>query len=510
MAGARGGLCPFGVAGHHLPYHPARLRQGSVEDAKAAIAEAIAKVGAEEKIAVLDLRPGRTASWTYRRSMAAIKNGVYLAAEAPQVAYDLWRAATVLSLGISVLDGWGSPAAVFAARDRFRLIQAEALESRTASLADAWLPVRPGTENALARAIAGEISPAQASALTGLAEGAITSLLSELRDRGPAVVIGNGAAALEANRALGALGNLAVLPPEAPVPSEWRAKAAPVTSIESVADRSIRALVIDESVPAGFVAWSRIAPKLAAGAVVVTIACSKAGYAGHARFALPSAVYPEVLDDFPPSVDSVAASFRLSTPLVEAPHATVGAPEWIAEIGGIGGNPLRERADAIHKAGEGVLLSPSGQESHPVKDVAPDDFWKALNEGAAWIGPKSMQIPARIATQSDAWPTGTDLPLSVVFAGERPPGPLVSPLSTKLYRESNLRMASDCIAIHPATAGEAGVGSGTRAWLATACGKVQLTVIVDGSVPRDVVQAPAHPALLDLCGPDPRAKVVRI
>src|SRR5262252_10260283 len=29
LAGEHGGLCPFGLAGHHLPYHPARLRQGT-------------------------------------------------------------------------------------------------------------------------------------------------------------------------------------------------------------------------------------------------------------------------------------------------------------------------------------------------------------------------------------------------------------------------------------------------------------------------------------------------
>src|SRR5262249_37671414 len=43
LTGIRGGLCPFGVTGHHLPYHPARLRKGPVEEAKAAYAMALAK-----------------------------------------------------------------------------------------------------------------------------------------------------------------------------------------------------------------------------------------------------------------------------------------------------------------------------------------------------------------------------------------------------------------------------------------------------------------------------------
>src|ERR1051325_101991 len=77
LAGVRGGLCPFGVTAHHLPYHPARLRNGPAEEAAAAYAQALAKRKPGEYVAVLDLRPGRTASWTYRRAMAAVENGVY-------------------------------------------------------------------------------------------------------------------------------------------------------------------------------------------------------------------------------------------------------------------------------------------------------------------------------------------------------------------------------------------------------------------------------------------------
>src|SRR4051812_49540045 len=58
LAGAGGGLCALGVTGHLLPYFPGRVKAGPVEEARAAIA----KIGAAERVAVLDLRPGRTAS----------------------------------------------------------------------------------------------------------------------------------------------------------------------------------------------------------------------------------------------------------------------------------------------------------------------------------------------------------------------------------------------------------------------------------------------------------------
>ena len=144
LAGVRGGLCPFGLTAHHLPYHPARLKQGPVEEATRAVAQRAARRDSP----VLDLNPGRTASWTYRRAMASLK-GIYLAPESPAEAYDLLRCKTVLSIGAPLLDGWGTPANVIAARQNFRLIQAEAVESRTAVLADEWIPLAPGTERRL-------------------------------------------------------------------------------------------------------------------------------------------------------------------------------------------------------------------------------------------------------------------------------------------------------------------------------------------------------------------------
>src|SRR4051794_33702940 len=37
LAGVNGGLCPFGLTAHHLPYHPARLKEGDVAKVSAAL-----------------------------------------------------------------------------------------------------------------------------------------------------------------------------------------------------------------------------------------------------------------------------------------------------------------------------------------------------------------------------------------------------------------------------------------------------------------------------------------
>ena len=57
----------------------------------------------------------------------------------------------MISFGAPLIDGWGTPGRVLAARPNFKLIQVEPVESRTAAMADLWLPAKPGTEAAVAQ-----------------------------------------------------------------------------------------------------------------------------------------------------------------------------------------------------------------------------------------------------------------------------------------------------------------------------------------------------------------------
>src|ERR1017187_2635418 len=350
LAGVRGGLCPFGLAAHHLPYHPARLKQGPIEEATAAV-----RKRAPEGIAVLDLNPGRSVSWTYRRAMASLK-ALYLGPESQPVAYDLSAAKTVLSIGAPLLDGWGTPANVFAARQNFRLIQAEAVDSRTAVLADESNPPADGASFGLGAA--------------------------------PEIP--------EISRLLGAYGKIIVAPSEAPVPEPWKKSAAAITRLADVPDHSIRVLLIDESNATSYIPWHFIEPKLTGeNPLVVTFAATREGYARHAQYALPIAVYPELTDDIAPAVDSIHPTFRISVPLVApvvTPPAGLANPaDFVGALAGIpASNSLRERADEIHQAGLGTVLTYADAKETPVKDLNPDAFWKALTGGGAWT-----QIDAR-------------------------------------------------------------------------------------------------------------------
>jgi anaerobic selenocysteine-containing dehydrogenase len=541
---SHGALCPFGLTGHHLPYHPARLKQGPMQEAAAAVSAAIAKCGPEERVAVLDLRPGRTASWTYRRAMASVKNGLYLAPPSfpgSAVAFDLQKAKTVLSFGAPLLDGWGTPGNVMAARANFRLIQAEPLESPTASLADLWLPIRAGTEAALALGIAhvllqekapgqvpaqfaelaGQFAPATAASLTGLEEGRIVSLAKELVENGPALVLDNAGnpTVLALNLLTGSLGGAIVARRETPVPEAWK-KAAPVTGLASVPDGSIRVLLIDESAVGGYLPWTAIEKKLTRdNPLILTFAWSKEGYGRYAQYVLPTAVYPEVRDDIPPAVDSVAAAFRIAAPLVAAPAGMVNPSEF---IGGVARLPvtdgLRERADAIHKSGRGKLFTYGDAKSTPVREVKPGDFWKALNEGGCWLdaADEKAQAPKIVfegfGAGQPAEESIEDLPLVAITCETRAAAAPLSPLMSKLYQESNLRLAANHAALNPATARACGVKEGARAILQTRCGSSRIEVSLDSGVPPGVVKVAAGAGILDLCGGPgghpARAKVV--
>jgi len=451
---SRGALCPFGIAAHHLPFHPARLREGSVDAARVAISG---------RVGVLDLRPGRTASWTYRRAMAAM-NGIYIAHE-PPVAYDLHKARTVLSLGVPLLEGWGTPGNVWAARPNFHLIQAEPMQSRTAALADEWLRIEPGTE-----------------------EEVVARLASRLEAEGPALVLGHAGSSEETVFAHS----------EAPVPAAWQNAAALVTRLEQVEDGSLDTLLIDESATDTYLPWYTIAPKLKPNAVVVTFTASRGGYARHARFALPVAVFPEAAEDIPTAIDSPEATFRISTPLAAPPPGMVDPAGFVADLAGLPkSDTLRERADAIHQSGRGTVFTPADGKSLELKSFTADAFWKALTDSATWIDEPGRR--KRLPYLSEPTPR----PSNVLFSPATPA--LLSPLMTKLYQESNLQLAPNRVAVNPADA-----PAGTRGLLQTELGKCAVEITTDPAVPPGAILVGSAPGILDICGPAARAKVVAL
>ncbi|MCX6626835.1 MAG: hypothetical protein NTW28_04290, partial [Candidatus Solibacter sp.] len=327
-------------------------------------------------------------------------------------------------------------------------------------------------------------------------------------------VIGDAPEIAEINRLLGAYGKTVVAPREAPVPDSWTKSAAAIARLADVPDRSIGVLLIDESAAASYIPWHRIQPKLAGeNPLVVTFAATRGGYARHAQYALPIAVYPELTDDIAPAVDSIHPTFRIPVPLVTPPAGLANPADFVGALAGVTApSALRERADAIHKAGLGFVLTYADAKETPVKELTPDAFWKALNEGARWDGPSGLSSLALAPGPSkprsaETVESAIDLPLIAIREPRNPA--LVSPLMTKLYQESNLRLAPNRVALHPDDARAANLPNGARAILHTRIGKCSVEVTADPAVPPGAVLVGGSPGIQDVCAPGARAKVVR-
>ncbi|HEY6555303.1 MAG TPA: hypothetical protein VI669_18240, partial [Vicinamibacteria bacterium] len=298
-----GGVCAFGLTLHHLAHHPLRIsgpaRLGADgAPTRIALGAAVASIAAAlerahrsgQNVLVLDQRPGRVVSRACRELLAAVPRGVYatpsgegmtlaaLRAEpAAPLGLDLERTRTLLSFGAPVLEGWGRPARMLAARDHLRVVQLDAWCSPTAGLADQWLAVRPGCEGALALALAHVVanealvrppadevqrllsffSPARVALLTGLEAGVIESLGRSLVAHGPTVAVGGGdpgggplradderAIAL-LNVVLGSVGRPGGIVARRPVPEEAAPALAPERTLADVPDGQTGLLLMD-------------------------------------------------------------------------------------------------------------------------------------------------------------------------------------------------------------------------------------------------------------------------
>jgi len=258
----QGGVCALGHSVLQEIYNPDRILQAQrrVGDRGAgafeavawddAIAQVVAAIGAvpSSGIAIVASDRSSLTGALWRRFAAALgapapaflepaeqeveRRAAQLAfATADVPFFDVARADCVLSIGATILDPLGSQAhytRAFAdmrrARPtrRGRLIQAEARMSLTAANADVWLPIRPGTEGVLARAIAGHIlesgevaadaarryrvlfpgtapSLADAAAQCDVPEERILAVAEELMSVEHALVIGGGSAAAHSN-----------------------------------------------------------------------------------------------------------------------------------------------------------------------------------------------------------------------------------------------------------------------------------------------------------------------
>jgi menaquinone reductase, molybdopterin-binding-like subunit len=295
---ACGTVCPAGLAGHHLAFHPLRPARPLVADGRPAesrvsstsydeayrrIGDAIRRHQAHAlpgSVVVMVTSPDKaaTSAWeslltplpdaqvvlqpsdddrtlTILRGLAAVDPGPLAFAPA--------QARTILSFGAPVLDGWHGFGLLSHRKQRGmepRVIQVETFPSRTALAADRWLQIRPGTEGLLALAIAGQLDSSvhgitreEAASATGLSAEAIRTTAAELA-AGPSIVIAGcepagGPLPRETERLIAGLNLLAGNPsrtggivPASPLPGSAGARS---KRLDEIPAASVGLLIVD-------------------------------------------------------------------------------------------------------------------------------------------------------------------------------------------------------------------------------------------------------------------------
>jgi len=547
-------MCPAGFAAHQMARHPLRLRECLHHGRPAAVAEAVAALrSAMERrrgaAAVLDLAPGRAVSLLHRRHMAriggacleppAIEGGTAQAVaallrEPAELAADLARVRTVLSVGTPLLDGWAPPSC--AAQRSFRLIQAEPRRSRTAGLGDEWLLLKPGSETALLLALghcwlrdlevskrleglggaegwrraAAAMPPARAASITGLEAGRIEAAAHALLEGRPALILADGdpvggppgrearAAAAALNAVLGAEGFRPR--PALPVPAGWELAA--VQKLEDAADGSIGLLLIDEPWAGLSVPWELIRKKLSPEAVVAAVTWNRAQFAGKAEWLIPAPVFLETLLDAAQPHDAPRAQLAIAPAVMPAPEGTVEAARVTAMLAGQESCTEEELTEILRAAG-----------AEPKNLREQGFYWtkEAPEEARAAV--------ARIAPEeitAERWLRAAETPAPepvVVAYGWRQAA--VSPLLGKLWQESRLREAPQQAGLHPDVLREQGWSEGAQARLVSPRGQWPVRV-APAEVRPEVIAVCGGPALTLACDvrPDgawtlPGAKVVK-
>jgi anaerobic selenocysteine-containing dehydrogenase len=485
---SRGVLCPAGLVGHHLAFSRDRatepLAHGKpvgIERALAAVSAAIAACGTRACVAILDPRPGRAASLIYRRFLAGLPKGIHCAPPDSQrfgaFGIDLENTRAILSFGAPVLDGWLSPGRVLANRSHFQLIQAEPAYSRTASLADLWVPILPGSEEAFADAVS--------LALRGDAVDAHAGEVARILLRNqPAIAIGGGAGVAKLNAVLGSIGRRGGFLP--------RRDFTAATDMAAVPDGSIRVLLVEEAAGGEALPWDLLRRKLVPqNSAVVALSPWLDGCAQHADYVIPAPMYLESLDEAPTPAGSTVAGFSLSPALLTAPRKLTSPADFVLRLAHDSAtypDVLKQRVAAIRKDGRGTVFTYPDGKSKRVRDMASaDDLWKAMLAGAIWFDDPyrgAGTLPA--AASQAAIPPTPEYPLILISADSPPPHS--SPLMSKLYRESGLRRPSNAAIVHPHTGRDQGLSDGGRAIVKTATATSTVQVIFDSAVMPGVIE----------------------
>ena len=182
-----GDACGLGISATQLLYGPSRIKspmkrtgkrgEGKFEaiswdDAEALLAEKLGGVKSASAIAALAPTAAGSVSTLFQRMLDLLGSTNFMTLPSASdtmeqamaatmglepgegVGFDFENTDLILSFGSSVAEGWGSPVRMVKLASEKKLIQVEPRLSTTASMAEMWVPAKPGTEGVFALSVA--------------------------------------------------------------------------------------------------------------------------------------------------------------------------------------------------------------------------------------------------------------------------------------------------------------------------------------------------------------------
>lgn len=566
-----GALCPIGIVAHHLRYHPARVsrplritgKNSSSQQTAMTFDEVLHEVSvvikdagaASQSIAVIDERPGRTASHLFQQFAANVRNGKYIPAgdasldllasmsESPagQFRYDLENAQTIVSFGVPLFDNWGTPARTAQyfekkSEAKQRIFQIEPFQSRTAGMADRWIPIRPGTEAVFAlgmaniilkeklfrakskdfaeyEAIVSPFSPSVVAETCGVSQEIVKETARVFCANTPSVAVIDGvtnsreaqAAVMGLNILISTIGQKGGIAQGREVPSAVSLPKNPMSinsSLDSIPDHSIQLMLIDESLSGCRFSDALLQKKLTENGIILSLSPFLTERSFCTQYVIPAPVFLESLTELPGPYDRESSSMSFSAQLVPEPNGVVDPIQLIQRLAAAAGianiesgtteELLKKRVVKIFNDKRGTVFNASNGQTREVRSLSSaDDLWQAIISGGCWLdsadAPKSLpafRLTAFLsAININTSNSGNDQLLLVPFVERTAYGSTeISPLMSKVGQESGLRHFGCQVFLNPKTGTEFSISDGSRVVLKTKNGSLQADARLDASI----------------------------
>jgi anaerobic selenocysteine-containing dehydrogenase len=474
--------------------------------------------------------------------------------------FDLANARYVIGFGADFLGTWNSPVAQSDAYGAMRqgrpgirgtFVQAEARMSQTGANADEWVPVRPGTEGALAlglahvimaaglrspgdagsagRLLAGwssrleEYAPDRVETVTGVDARRVERLARAFAEQGPAVAIVGGAPLAHTNgfftalavNALNALVGSVNRPGGVSFMPQFDISAAlkvaerstrPPASLETTARELLaggastpQTLFLDGGNPVFTAprAW-RVREALERVPFIVSFAGFLDETSVLADLILPDHSFLETWMDALPESGAAVAVVGVAPPVMRPLHDTRATPDVLLDVG----RRLRAPIDLPWQTFEEMLAATFAAVPAPSAET---DAWTDAQEKGGWWGalrPPLLAVPAAPGEPGPR-PMAFEEPRFDGDAGQYPFHFL--PFASSAFLDGSLAhlpwlqempdpvtsaMWSSWVEINAATASKLGIGQGDVVEVASSHGTLRSAAVVSPGIAPDVIAMP--------------------